>query len=88
MAKPTKQEVEQLKQQLNEKVGEFRDIYNKVVEMGGEELPEDILDTVTGGAPPVDPTIAWDKPPMDWSEWASIKAEEAANNAQNTPTDR
>ena len=49
MATSTKQEVEQLKQQLNEKVGEFRDIYNKVVEMGGEELPEDILEAVTGG---------------------------------------
>ena len=56
MATSTKQEVEQLKQQLNEKVGEFRDIYNKVVERGGEELPEDILDTVTGGSPCINPT--------------------------------
>ena len=49
MAKPTNPEIEQLKQQLNEKVGEFRDIYNKVLEKGGEELSDDILEAVTGG---------------------------------------
>lgn len=49
MATSKNQEIEQLKQQLNEKVGEFRDIYNKVLEKGGEELSDDILDVVTGG---------------------------------------
>ena len=49
MATSKNQEIEQLKQQLNEKVGEFRDIYNKVLEKGGEELSDDILDAVTGG---------------------------------------
>ena len=49
MATSKNQEIEQLKQQLNEKVGEFRDIYNKVLEKGGEELPDDILNAVTGG---------------------------------------
>ena len=61
MATSKNQEIEQLKQQLNEKVGEFRDIYNKVVEMGGEELSEDILDSVTGGTngtcKPIVPTL-------------------------------
>ena len=49
MATSKNQEVEQLKQQLNEKVGEFHDIYNKVLEKGGEDLSDDILDAVTGG---------------------------------------
>ena len=48
-AKLTEEEVDQLKEQLDEKMGEFRTIYHDLVEAGGSELPEDILESVSGG---------------------------------------
>ena len=52
-AKLTEEEIDQLKEQLDEKMGEFRTIYHHFAEAGGSELPEDILDSVSGGFPPV-----------------------------------
>ena len=57
MAKLTEQEIEQLQQQLKEKLNEAKDIYDKLMEAGAVELPDDILDVVAGGLPPVKPTI-------------------------------
>ena len=51
-AKLTEEEVDQLKEQLDEKMGEFRTIYHDLVEAGGSELPEDILESVSGGLRP------------------------------------
>ena len=48
--------VEQLKQQLDDKMDEFRTIYNKLMEFGGVELPEDFLDMVNGGIWPLGPS--------------------------------
>ena len=48
--KSSNEEIEQLKQQLKEKMDEYRAIYNELVEKGEVELPEEILDTVAGGA--------------------------------------
>ena len=42
-------EIEQLMQQLEEKKEEYKSLYNKLVEAGCTELPDDILDTVAGG---------------------------------------
>ena len=42
-------EIDQLKQQLEEKKAEYKSLYNKLVEAGCTELPDDILDTVAGG---------------------------------------
>ena len=55
-AKLSREEVDQLKQQLNEKMGEYRALYNQLVEAGGAELPEEILDQVSGGIAAVIPT--------------------------------
>ena len=52
----SKDEIGQLKQQLKEKMDEYRDIYDQLVEVGGAELPEEILDQVAGGIVPVVPT--------------------------------
>ena len=54
--KSSNEEIEQLKLQLKEKMDEYRAIYNKLVEKGETELPEDILDAVTGGMSPIIPT--------------------------------
>ena len=58
MAKHSRQEIEHLKHQLDDKMGEYRTIYSKLVEAGGEALSEDILDKVTGGLFPIVPTSA------------------------------
>lgn len=42
-------EIEQLMQQLEEKKEEYKSLYNKLVEAGCTELPDDILDIVAGG---------------------------------------
>ena len=47
--KLSESEIEQLKQELEEKKKEFRSVYNKYVEAGGTELPDDILEAVAGG---------------------------------------
>ena len=47
--KLSESEIEQLKQELEEKKEEFRSVYNKYVEAGGTELPDDMLDLVNGG---------------------------------------
>ena len=57
MAKLTEQEIEQLQQQLKEKLNEAKDIYDKLMEAGAVELPDDILDVVAGGLHPVEPTV-------------------------------
>ena len=59
-AKLSREAIDRLKQQLDEKMDEYRAIYNKLVDLGGAELPEEILDTVTGGFPPTNPTAAED----------------------------
>ena len=56
MTNLSRQEIDQLKQQLDEKMAEFRAIYHQLIEAGGVELPEDILDKVAGGIVPVIPT--------------------------------
>ena len=55
-AELSKEEIEQLKQQLKEKMDEYHAIYSELVELGGAELPEEILDHVAGGFRPVVPT--------------------------------
>ena len=49
MATLTNEEIEQLKQQLKEKTEEVRAIYDKLVEAGAVEIPDDYLDQVAGG---------------------------------------
>ena len=52
MATLTNQEIEQLQLQLKEKTEEIRVIYDKLVEAGAVELPDDFLDSVAGGFGP------------------------------------
>ena len=70
-AELSREEIESLKQQLKKKMEEYRNIYSKLVELGGAELPEDILDQVAGGIFPVVPTT----PP------ATISQNSGGNNA-------
>lgn len=49
MAALTKQEIEQLKQQLAEKEREIKEIHNQLIEAGAWPIDDDILDTVSGG---------------------------------------
>lgn len=49
MATLSKNEIGLLKELLEKKMEEYRTIYNKLVETGGMELPEDILAQVAGG---------------------------------------
>lgn len=49
MANLTKEEIEQLQQQLKEKTKEVREIYDKLVEAGIVPLADDFLDVVAGG---------------------------------------
>lgn len=58
MTNLSRQEIDQLKQQLDEKMAEFRAIYHQLIEAGGVELPEDILDKVAGGIIPKIPTLS------------------------------
>lgn len=58
MAKHSRQEIEHLKHQLDDKMGEYRTVYSKYVEAGGEALSEDVLDKVTGGLIHIVPTTA------------------------------
>lgn len=68
MAKLVQKEIELLKELLEQKMEEYKTIYNKLVEIGGMELPEDILDQVAGGIFPVYPTTppAWE--PTDFNQ--------------------
>lgn len=50
MANLTKEEIEQLQQQLKEKTKEVREIYDKLVEAGIVPLADDFLDVVAGGS--------------------------------------
>lgn len=52
-AELSREEIDQLKEQLDEKMGEFKTIYHDFVEAGGTELPEDILESVSGGLAPI-----------------------------------
>ena len=52
MANLSNEEIEQLQQQLKEKTEEIRVIYDKLVEAGAVELPDDFLDGVAGGFGP------------------------------------
>ena len=49
MTKLTKEEIEQLKQQLKKKQEEVSAIYDQLVEAGVVPLPDDFLDGVAGG---------------------------------------
>lgn len=49
MSNLSNEEIEQLQQQLKEKTEEIRVIYDKLVEAGAVELPDDFLDGVAGG---------------------------------------
>ena len=49
MATVSPEEVARLQQQLKEKTGEVKDIYDKLVEAGAVPLPDDFLDQVAGG---------------------------------------
>lgn len=48
MASLTNEEIEQLQKQLKQKQEEFKEIYNKLVEAGAAEVPDDFLDGVAG----------------------------------------
>ena len=49
MATLTNEQIEQLKQQLKEKTEEIKVIYDKLIEAGAVEVPDDFLDGVAGG---------------------------------------
>ena len=49
--KLSESEIEQLKQELEQKKEEFRSLYTELIEAGGTELPDDILDAIAGGVP-------------------------------------
>lgn len=53
MASLTNQEIEQLKQELEKKQQEIKEIYNKLVEAGAWPIDEDDLDIVGGGRTPL-----------------------------------
>lgn len=57
MANLTKEEIEQLQQQLKEKTKEVREIYDKLVEAGIVPLADDFLDVVAGGLGSFYPTV-------------------------------
>ena len=42
-------EIEELKKQLKAKMEEYKTIYDQLLDVGGAELPEDILGAVSGG---------------------------------------
>ena len=86
--KLTEEEVDQLKEQLDEKMGDFRTIYHDLVEAGGSELPEDILESVSGGLV----RIAVTTPP--WYEkdgtptcWAPESGKNAYDQTQSSKSD-
>ncbi|MBO4802354.1 MAG: hypothetical protein J5545_10920 [Bacteroidaceae bacterium] len=60
MATLSNEQIEQLKQQLKEKQEEIREIYDKLVEAGAVEMPDDFLDSVAGGNRPHRPTAITD----------------------------
>ena len=49
MAALTKQEIEELKKQLEEKQKEIKEICDQLIEAGAWPIDDDILDTVAGG---------------------------------------
>lgn len=49
MSTLTNEQIEQLKQQLKEKTEEIKVIYDKLIEAGAVEVPDDFLDGVAGG---------------------------------------
>lgn len=51
MANKSSNEIELLKKLLKQKIEDYRTIYNKLVESGGVEIPEELLDQVAGGIP-------------------------------------
>ena len=48
----SQEEIEELKKQLKAKMEEYKTIYDQLLDVGGTELPEDVLDVVSGGAAP------------------------------------
>ena len=48
----SQEEIEELKKQLKAKMEEYKTIYDQLLEVGETELPEDVLDVVSGGAAP------------------------------------
>ena len=81
-AKLTEEEIDQLKEQLDEKMGEFKTLYHDLVEAGGSELPEDILDSVSGGFPPVTITTPDSTNGLSGqSWWVEIQKQEAQKHA-------
>ena len=50
MAKLTKEEIAQLREELEQKTEEIKVIYNKLMDAGVIPLLDDFLDTVTGGS--------------------------------------
>ena len=61
-AKLAGEEIEQLKQQLHEKMGECKAISPRLVEAGDTELPNELLETVTGGIIPQQPSMGYSTP--------------------------
>ncbi|MBO4802353.1 MAG: hypothetical protein J5545_10915 [Bacteroidaceae bacterium] len=49
----SQEEIEELKKQLKAKMEEYKTIYDQLLEVGGTELPEDVLDVVSGGSDPI-----------------------------------
>lgn len=90
-AELSREEIDQLKEQLDEKMSEFKTIYHDFVEAGGTELPEDILESVNGGLPRIPVTT----PDMygTWSpniEFRQFKSEmyKLEQQAQQGPAER
>ena len=90
-AELSREEIDQLKEQLDEKMGEFKTIYHDLVEAGGTELPEDILESVNGGLAPIPITT-----PDMYGTWCANKEYQqflsdmykAAQQAELGPADR
>ena len=64
-------EIEELKKQLKAKMEEYKTIYDQLLDVGGAELPEDILGAVSGGGgvigahnprPSAGPSYNYDEP--------------------------
>ena len=49
----SQEEIGDLKKQLKAKMEEYKTIYDQLLEVGETELPEDVLDVVSGGMDPI-----------------------------------
>ena len=56
MAALSKEEIDVLRNKLDKGISEYKDIYDKLVEAGCQELPDELLSMVSGGEIPIPPS--------------------------------